>query len=387
MHKVVHRVKLSIVGLTLASTAVGIGGVVAVTAAIAATQTMVASTDVNMRAGAGMSYDVVGVVPEGATVTATGTSGSWVAVTYDGRSGYVYGSYLSPKAGSETGATTDGSSAGTARTTADLNVRTGPGTGYQVVDVLLEGAAVETTGTTSGNWTQILHQGERRWVSSSYLTTGGTSGSGTSGSGTDATTRGQVRATADLNLRAEGYYGATIVGVLPADSIVDVTGETTASYTQVVYQGTTAWVASSYLSLVSSGPATAGPLSSTLSAKQKALVDFVNARVGYPYVWAAEGPDAYDCSGLTTAAYRSIGVSIPHYSGYQATLGTAVSRDNLQPGDLIFWFSPVSHVSLYIGDGMMVHARNTQVGVVKQSVQSYIDYGAYYAGARRILNP
>ena len=381
MHKVVHRVKLSIVGVTLASTAVGVGGVVAVTSAIAASQTMVASTAVNLRSGPGTSYSVLDVVPEGATVTATGTSGSWVAVTFSGQSGYVSGAYLSPSSGGSTSGSTTGSttgSQGTARTTAELNVRTGPSTSYQVVDVLAEGASVQTTGTTSGTWTQILHEGERRWVSTNYLTTDPGSDSG-------ATTRGQVRATADLNLRSEGYYGAAIVGVLPADSIVDVTGETTSSYTQVVYQGTTAWVASSYLALVTSGPVPSHPLSSTLSAKQKALVDIVNSKVGYPYVWAAEGPDAYDCSGLTTAAYRTVGISLPHYSGYQATTGTAVSRDSLQPGELIFWFSPVSHVSMYIGNGMLVHARNTQVGVVKQSVQSYIDYGAYYAGARRIL--
>ena len=73
-------------------------------------------------------------------------------------------------------------------------------------------------------------------------------------------------------------------------------------------------------------------------------------------MWGAEGPDAFDCSGLTQYAYAAAGVSLPHSSRMQSQMGTAVSRAELQPGDLIFYYSPVSHVSMYIGNGQMVHA-------------------------------
>jgi cell wall-associated NlpC family hydrolase len=80
------------------------------------------------------------------------------------------------------------------------------------------------------------------------------------------------------------------------------------------------------------------------------------AQVGDPYSWGAAGPNAFDCSGLTMFAYRAAGVGLPHSSRMQSTTGRAVSRSALQPGDLLFFYSPVSHVAMYIGNGQMVHA-------------------------------
>jgi peptidoglycan DL-endopeptidase CwlO len=80
------------------------------------------------------------------------------------------------------------------------------------------------------------------------------------------------------------------------------------------------------------------------------------AQLGKPYVWAAAGPGSFDCSGLVQYAYAAAGVSLPHSSGAQAKVGTAVSRAQLQPGDIIAFYSPVSHVGIYIGNGQMVHA-------------------------------
>jgi len=81
------------------------------------------------------------------------------------------------------------------------------------------------------------------------------------------------------------------------------------------------------------------------------------AQVGDPYVWASSGPDGFDCSGLTSYAYSAAGVALPHSSRSQSALGVDVARADLQPGDLVFFYSPISHVGIYIGNGMMVHAR------------------------------
>ncbi|GGT34701.1 NlpC/P60 family protein [Nonomuraea spiralis] len=78
-----------------------------------------------------------------------------------------------------------------------------------------------------------------------------------------------------------------------------------------------------------------------------------------PYVWGAEGPSSYDCSGLVMAAYQRVGISLPHYTGDQWTAGTHVSRDQLRPGDLVFFYTDLHHVGIYIGGGMMVHAPQT----------------------------
>jgi cell wall-associated NlpC family hydrolase len=80
------------------------------------------------------------------------------------------------------------------------------------------------------------------------------------------------------------------------------------------------------------------------------------AQLGKPYVWAAAGPGSFDCSGLVQYAYAAAGISLPHSSSAQARMGQAVSRDQLQPGDLVAFYSPVSHIGIYIGNGQMVHA-------------------------------
>ncbi|WP_328808582.1 C40 family peptidase [Nonomuraea montanisoli] len=78
-----------------------------------------------------------------------------------------------------------------------------------------------------------------------------------------------------------------------------------------------------------------------------------------PYVWGAEGPSSYDCSGLVMAAYQRVGISLPHYTGSQWTAGRHISRDQLRPGDLVFFYGDLHHVGIYIGGNMMVHAPRT----------------------------
>ena len=104
------------------------------------------------------------------------------------------------------------------------------------------------------------------------------------------------------------------------------------------------------------------------------------AQLGDPYVWGAAGPDAFDCSGLMQYAYAAAGISLPHSSSMQSTMGVPVSRSELQPGDLIFFYSPVSHVGMYIGNGQMVHA-STSGSPVKIAP---VDYMPSYNSARRI---
>ncbi|GAA3182663.1 C40 family peptidase [Blastococcus jejuensis] len=104
------------------------------------------------------------------------------------------------------------------------------------------------------------------------------------------------------------------------------------------------------------------------------------AKVGSPYVWGSSGPTGFDCSGLTSYAYRAAGVALPHSSRAQSSLGRQVSRSELQPGDLVFFYSPISHVGLYIGNGMMVHARTFGQPVAVTSVDQ-----AGYRFATRIV--
>ncbi|MEU4566040.1 NlpC/P60 family protein [Micromonospora sp. NPDC023956] len=85
-------------------------------------------------------------------------------------------------------------------------------------------------------------------------------------------------------------------------------------------------------------------------------VTFACAQIGKPYVWGAEGPDAYDCSGLTLAAWARAGVALPHNAAQQRRATAPVGRRELRPGDLVFYYSDLHHVGMYVGDGWLVHA-------------------------------
>ncbi|HYN93666.1 MAG TPA: NlpC/P60 family protein [Pilimelia sp.] len=88
------------------------------------------------------------------------------------------------------------------------------------------------------------------------------------------------------------------------------------------------------------------------------VVRFGYAQLGKAYRWGAEGPDSYDCSGLTTAAWRRAGVELPHNAARQWRAVTPVSRPELRPGDLVFYYRGIHHVGIYVGGGKIVHAPN-----------------------------
>ena len=105
--------------------------------------------------------------------------------------------------------------------------------------------------------------------------------------------------------------------------------------------------------------------------------------LGVPYVWGGASPAGFDCSGLVMYAFAQVGVSLPHHAASQYSMGVGVSRDALQPGDLVF-FNGLSHVGIYIGGGQFVHAPHTG-DVVKISSLSDSWYASTWVGARRIL--
>lgn len=142
-------------------------GVVLSGHASAETRQVSANGGLNVRSGPSTNHPVIGGLANGARVETTGAArDGFTPVAWGGRTGWVASRYLSG------GTVSTAPSAGTARTTAYLNVRSGPGTSHAKVGVLAKGATVQLTGTKQGGWTEINHAGTRRWVSSAYLTTG-----------------------------------------------------------------------------------------------------------------------------------------------------------------------------------------------------------------------
>ncbi len=132
------------------------------------------------------------------------------------------------------------------------------------------------------------------------------------------------------------------------------------------------------------GPVLAAPSATTAAAgapgpAAATAVQTALAQLGDPYVWGSSGPDGFDCSGLTQYAYAAAGITLPHSSRAQSGMGTPVTRAELLPGDIVYFYTPVSHVGIYIGDGKMVHARTFGQPVAVTSVDQ-----AGFRGAVRV---
>ena len=117
-----------------------------------------------------------------------------------------------------------------------------------------------------------------------------------------------------------------------------------------------------------------------VSGRAAAAVHYAMAQIGKPYVYGAAGPNSFDCSGLTMASWGAAGVGLPHSSSAQYGSGTHISASQLQPGDLVFYYSPISHVGMYIGNGMIVNAENPSAGIRVTGLYSMPYVGAVRPG-------
>jgi cell wall-associated NlpC family hydrolase len=126
--------------------------------------------------------------------------------------------------------------------------------------------------------------------------------------------------------------------------------------------------------------AAAAPAPANLSGGHPEAATIAMKYLGVPYAWGGATPGGFDCSGLVMYVYGQLGISLPHYAAAQYGAGSPVPRDQLQPGDLVF-FDGLSHVGIYIGGGQMVHAPQTG-DVVK--IEAISDFGSGYVGARRL---
>ena len=124
------------------------------------------------------------------------------------------------------------------------------------------------------------------------------------------------------------------------------------------------------------GGGSGGSYDGPASGRAAVAIATALAQVGDSYVYAADGPRSFDCSGLVSYAWRTAGVSIPRSSASEYAAGRKVDRSDLQPGDLVYYYSPIHHVAMYIGNGQIVHAANPRTGVTISSVGSMPFAGA-----------
>lgn len=127
-----------------------------------------------------------------------------------------------------------------------------------------------------------------------------------------------------------------------------------------------------------SGDDVTTPAPSNATGSAATLVSFLRAQLGKAYVMGASGPSAYDCSGLTQAAFRQVGIDLPRVSQEQSTAGTQVGLGNLQVGDILYWGGAGSayHVGVYVGNGNFIGAQNSSTGIVERPLDYDMPTGA-----------
>lgn len=214
-----------------------------------------------------------------------------------------------------------------------------------------------------------------------------------------------------VNARSKASKDSEVIKVFNTNNSVKVTGENGDWYV-VDINGEKAYISKSLLSKEkvevtsrssnslneanSQQPAEQTPAPVEQPAEQPvasnpsgaAIVQYAKTFLGYRYVYGTAGPNTFDCSGFVQYVYKHFGYSISRSSGTQANDGVAVSKSNLQPGDILIFRdtsnSRIGHVGLYIGDGQFIHASNSKTGVIISSLSTSA-YQKRYVGARRIL--
>ena len=153
----------------------------------------------------------------------------------------------------------------------------------------------------------------------------------------------------------------------------------------------TGYVSSSYLTSKKPSSGSSSSSDSSTSTSASKLISYAKKFLGKPYVWGAQGPNGFDCSGFTYYVFKnSAGITLPRTSSMQSKYGTYVSKSNLKPGDLLFFDTVgsnnggVTHCGIYIGNGQMIHAASGQGKVVINNINSSYYVNAY-VNARRVL--
>ena len=349
-------------------------------------QGVVTDGPLNVRSGPGTSYDKVGALQAGDIVTVTGgEDGGWYAVTCGDVSGYVSAQYISfdldaaqePEQPQAPDNSVDGGSAQPVEgvVTADvLNVRAGAGTSYERVGVLRKGDLVTVTDQSVDGWYGVTCGDVSGYVSSQYISFD-----------LDAAEEDEPQAepkqgrvnTSVLNVRAGAGTSYDRVGSLRLGAMVTITDESVDGWYGITSGSLSGYVSAQYITLVD------GSASGSSSVGQ-AAADLAASLVGSPYVYGAEGPYGFDCSGLLYYIYRQLGCSIARGSSSQYNQsGYFVSAAEIQPGDLVFFFDPrfdgsggtlpTTHAGIYVGGNQFIHASTTSYRVQYDPL-----YGGYY---------
>ena len=356
---------------------------------------------VNFRTGPGKSYSSMGKIEKGKRVTYLGSSGNWIKIKYNSKTGYIYKDYIS-KATTSTSSSTS-TSVRYVKSSDGLNVRKGPSVSYSKITNLPNGTKV-TVKSTSNGWSKITSGSITGYVSDKYLsktpptvTVEENTSNDKNNQTNETSTTKYISASSGLNVRKGPSTSYSVISTLAKGTKVTVKS-TSNGWSKITSGSITGYVNSSYLTSKKPSTATSSNSSSSntnsstsTSNSASKVISYAKKLLGKPYVWGAQGPNGFDCSGFTYYVFKnSAGITLPRTSSAQSRYGKAVSKSNLKAGDLIFFDTvgpnngAVTHVGLYIGNGQFIHAASGQGKVVINNLNSSY-YVKAYVNARRVL--
>ena len=263
-----------------------------------------------------------------------------------------------------------------------LNLRAGPSTDTEILARLTEGEIVVVLEQTSSEWYKVNYHGTLGYVSAPLLRDVLIA--------ENFNARGRV--TGDVvNLRERPNVDSEVMGQYFRSTEMTVIGINTGWY-KVQHDGKTGYVRSDYMEIIAGQRAASASSSSSPPANLtlgQQIANFALTFLGSTYVYGGASPSGFDCSGLSSYVYRHFGYTITrNASGQYRDNGVRVDKQNLAPGDLVFFSSnggaSVTHVGIYIGDNEFVHASRTGIGVIISRLDSSYYINVWY-GAKRII--
>ncbi|MBQ3421167.1 MAG: C40 family peptidase, partial [Romboutsia sp.] len=282
-------------------------------------------------------------------------------------------------------------------TASTLNIRSGAGTKYSVVTKASKGSTVEILESSNGWYKVKLSNGKIGWGSGSYISmttssnSSSTNNSNTNNGSTESTGKTGTVTASTLNIRSGAGTKYSVVTKASKGSKVEILESSNGWYKVKLSNGKIGWGSGSYISVTTSNNSNSNSNTENTTPSQNKVETVVNlayAQLGKPYVWGAEGPNSFDCSGLIHYVYKQAGVSMPRTSKEQSSVGTKINKSDLQSGDLIFSSTDgtggVSHVAIYVGNGEMIHAPRTGKNVEKVSINNSY-WSKAYLYAKRVL--
>ena len=346
---------------------------------------VVTGNSVNFRKGPGTNYNSIGKLNKGDRVEYLETVGSWIKVKHNSNEGFVHSNYISTS--SNTGESNEDTSVKSEKqvTGNRVNFRKGPGTSYSIITSLNKGTKVGYISENNG-WAKISYNGNIGYMSTNYLATiDSNSGGNNSESNEDSTVKSEKQVTGNrVNFRKGPGTNYSVITSLNKGTKVGYISESN-GWAKVNYNGTIGYMSANYIGVVNSNP---GAGESGTSQGADAVISLAKQQLGKPYVWGAEGPSSFDCSGFTQYIFKNAaGKILPRVSKEQSKFGQSVNKSNLQKGDLIFFDTDkdgvVNHVGIYMGNNEFIHASSGGKKVMISQLNSY--YNSAYTNARRVL--